>query len=40
LAVDEWVVNYRRKEIDRLDDGEVIGEAVDSRVVVRGDADD
>jgi hypothetical protein len=39
LAVDIRIVDDRRKEIDRLDDGQIFCQLIDARVVVRASAD-
>jgi len=40
LAVDVRIVDDGRKEIDGLDDGQVVGETINARVVVRLGADE
>jgi hypothetical protein len=40
LPVEVRIVDHRREEVEGLDEGDLVGEAVDPRVVVRLGADE
>jgi hypothetical protein len=40
LAIDERIIDHRRKEVDGLDDGQIIGEPIDTGIVMRLGADE
>ena len=40
MAVDEGIVDDRRKKVDGLDDGQILGQLIDTRVIVGVGADE
>jgi hypothetical protein len=40
LAVHKWIVDDGRKEIDGLDDGQLLGQLVDAGIIVGAGADE